>query len=121
MRAPPFGKLHAPGPAPALPKALRVAVLLGLVLILLQPNPAAAQDGAVERLHRFLAETRTLSADFRQRLLDEEGRLVEEAAGKVSLARPGDSVGPTKNRTHSRSSAMESRCGSTIPISTRLR
>ena len=89
MRAPPFGKLHAPGPAPALPKALRVAVLLGLVLILLQPNPAAAQDGAVERLHRFLAETRTLSADFRQRLLDEEGRLVEEAAGKVSLARPG--------------------------------
>ena len=53
------------------------------------PHGAAAQEGAVERLHRFFDETRSLSADFRQQVFDEEGELVEESAGRVSLARPG--------------------------------
>ena len=65
------------------------AVLVGLSFPWILAGPAAAQEGAVERLHRFLTETRSLSADFRQRIRDEEGGLVEEAAGKVSLARPG--------------------------------
>ena len=70
-------------------RALLAAVFVGIGLMLLGPRGVAAQEGAVERLHRFFDETRSLSADFRQRLLDEEGRLVEESAGRVSLARPG--------------------------------
>ena len=66
-----------------------IAVLLGLVLVALPPNNAAAQQDAVERLHRFLAETRTLRADFRQELFDEDLHLLEEAHGTVTLARPG--------------------------------
>lgn len=70
-------------------RARFAAALLGISVILLAPSGAAAQEGAVERLHRFFDETRNLSAAFRQRVLDEEGRLVEESTGRVSLARPG--------------------------------
>ena len=70
-------------------RALLVAALLGFGSVFPGPHGAAAQEDAVERLHRFFDETRSLSAEFRQRVLDEEGHLVEESAGRVSLARPG--------------------------------
>ena len=70
-------------------RAVLTVALVGLSFILLAPHGAVAQEGAVERLIRFFDETRSLSAEFRQRVLDEEGHLVEESAGRVSLARPG--------------------------------
>ena len=81
--------LRIPGDAGSGGGALVVAVLVALCLVLPGPHGAAAQEGAVERLHRFFGQTRSLSADFRQQVLDEEGQLIEESAGRVSLARPG--------------------------------
>ena len=89
MRAPPSPPVPVGGAAPVRPSALMAAALLGLGAVLLPPCSPAAQDGAVERLHRFLAETRALRAAFRQQVHDEDGRLVEEASGVVTLARPG--------------------------------
>ncbi len=66
------------------------AALLGIVLVVLSgPHDAAAQEGAVQRLHRFFDETRNFRADFRQRVFDDEEHLVEESTGRVDLARPG--------------------------------
>ena len=66
-----------------------VAVLLALAVFAPLPGSAAAQDDSVQRLNRFLAETRTLRAEFRQTLYDEDMQLLEEASGVVLLARPG--------------------------------
>ena len=66
-----------------------IAASFGLVALLSLPTGAAAQEGAAERLDRFLSETRTLRAEFRQEVFDEEGALIEEATGTVTLARPG--------------------------------
>ena len=89
MRTLPSTPVPAGGPAAARPCARSSAALLGLIFVLLPPCGFAAQEGAVERLQRFLAETRTLRAEFRQQLFDEDGGLVEEASGVVTLARPG--------------------------------
>lgn len=47
----------------------------------------AAQED--QRLDHFFGEVTTLEADFVQRVLDEEGELVQESTGKVQLHRPG--------------------------------
>ena len=76
----------APAGVPGIPALAWLAVLAVLAI----PGGAAAQpDGAGERLNRFLAETRTLRAEFRQEVFDERGQRVEEAAGTITLARPG--------------------------------
>ena len=89
MRAPRFEAMRTVGEVRSCSRTLLAAALIGIAFALPDPRGAAAQEGAVERLQRFFAETRSLRADFRQRLLDEEGRLVEEALGRVGLARPG--------------------------------
>ena len=89
MRQPRSRGVRIAGDAGSGVRAVLAAALAGISFILLGSHGAAAQEGAVERLHRFFDETRSLSAAFRQRVLDEEGRLVEESAGRVSLARPG--------------------------------
>ena len=65
------------------------AVLLALALFAPLPGSATAQDDPVQRLNRFLAETRTLRAEFRQTLYDEDMQLLEGASGVFLLARPG--------------------------------
>ncbi len=50
-------------------------------------EPAPAATGS-QSLERFLQETRTLRAEFRQEIWDSEGRLIETAAGTLSLKRP---------------------------------
>jgi len=51
--------------------------------------PALAEAGAIDRLHRFLADTRTLKAEFAQAVLSQGGRKPQQSSGIVSLARPG--------------------------------
>ncbi|MCI0655057.1 MAG: outer membrane lipoprotein chaperone LolA [Methylococcaceae bacterium] len=50
--------------------------------------PAYAGD-AVNQLNRFLADTRTLSADFKQVAIDEAGRPGQLVSGIFLLAKPG--------------------------------
>lgn len=89
MRSPRFEAMRTLGEVRSCSRTLLAAALIGLAFALPDPRGAEAQEGALERLHRFFDETRSLRADFRQRLLDEEGQLVEEALGRVGLARPG--------------------------------
>ncbi|MGH8556363.1 MAG: outer membrane lipoprotein chaperone LolA [Methylococcales bacterium] len=57
-------------------------------LVLLNSLSAFAGD-AVNQLNRFLADTRTLSADFKQVAIDEEGRPGQSVSGTFLLAKPG--------------------------------
>ena len=67
----------------------RAAARAGVVLLALLPFGVAAQQGAAERLQEFLAQTRSLQAEFRQEIFDASGQVIEEAEGVVSLSRPG--------------------------------
>lgn len=51
-------------------------------------GPAWAGDGEAA-LRGFLANVTSLSADFRQQVLDSRGQLQEESAGQVWMSRPG--------------------------------
>ncbi|MCL2523699.1 MAG: outer membrane lipoprotein chaperone LolA [Betaproteobacteria bacterium] len=64
------------------------ALLCRAVLALLVFLPLAAEAGAIERLHRFLDDTKTLKAEFAQIVLAKGGRQ-QQSAGIVSIARPG--------------------------------
>jgi outer membrane lipoprotein carrier protein len=57
-------------------------------LILLGAMPVFAGD-AMNHLNRFLAETRTLSADFKQVAIDEAGRPGHRVSGTFLLSKPG--------------------------------
>lgn len=89
MGPPPPLPVRTGGAAPARPSGARLAASLGLLALLSLPLGTAAQEGAAERLNHFFSETRTLRAEFRQEVFDEEGELIEEATGSVTLARPG--------------------------------
>lgn len=60
----------------------------GLLMVLMMAAPAAQADGEAE-LRGFLANVSSLSADFRQQVLDSRGQLQEESAGQVWMSRPG--------------------------------
>jgi outer membrane lipoprotein carrier protein len=62
--------------------------LFAAIIIVLIGSPAIASD-AVYQLNRFLAETKTLSADFKQVSIDEMGRPGQRVGGKFLLAKPG--------------------------------
>ncbi len=68
---------------------------LGLVLMLVAIQPfatgavAAADAAAARRLEAALSGLTSLRAEFRQSVTDARGQVIEEAAGTVSLARPG--------------------------------
>ena len=49
---------------------------------------AFAVDG-IDRLHAFLDQVHSLRADFQQSLYDEEDHKLDDASGKVYIARPG--------------------------------
>lgn len=64
-------------------------VLCTLVLAWLPvAAPAAAGDGEAA-LRGFIANVSSLSADFRQQVLDSRDQLQEESTGKVLMSRPG--------------------------------
>lgn len=56
---------------------------------LLAVLPLFAEAGAVDRLHRFLAGTKTLRAEFAQVVVTKGGRKPQQSSGLVSIARPG--------------------------------
>ncbi len=49
----------------------------------------AAHAGGVERLKAFIAGARTAEADFTQTVADKNGRVTQQASGKMAFARPG--------------------------------
>lgn len=51
-------------------------------------SPLLAATGE-DRLRSFLDDVRTLTADFDEQVLDQQGNVVQEAQGNFSLARPG--------------------------------
>lgn len=59
------------------------------VALLLAAAPLLAQAGAVDRLHQFLASTKTLKAEFAQRVIIKGGRKPQESSGVVAISRPG--------------------------------
>lgn len=50
---------------------------------------AGAHAGGIERLKAFIAGAKTAEADFSQRVTDKNGRVTQEAGGKMAFARPG--------------------------------
>jgi outer membrane lipoprotein carrier protein len=65
--------------------------LLGFILFLLffSPLPVTADDKPVQRLKAFLSASKSLSADFKQILIDEKGQPVRTSFGVFYLQRPG--------------------------------
>jgi outer membrane lipoprotein carrier protein len=51
--------------------------------------PLLAEAGAVDQLHRFLTDTRTLKADFAQAVVARSGRKPQQSSGTLAIARPG--------------------------------
>lgn len=51
--------------------------------------PLLAHAGAVEQLHDFLKNTRTLKAEFSQAVIAKNGRKPQQSSGTVAIARPG--------------------------------
>jgi outer membrane lipoprotein carrier protein len=51
--------------------------------------PLLAQAGAVDQLHDFLKNTRTLKAEFSQAVIARNGRKPQQSSGVVAIARPG--------------------------------
>lgn len=61
----------------------RLLFILSLLL------PFSAQAGGVDQLHAFFEKTQSLRADFRQTVVDSQGRKVQEVDGTMQLQRPG--------------------------------
>ena len=61
--------------------------LLFLLFALALGSPAHA--GGVDRLKAFIAGAKTAEADFTQTVADKNGRVTQQASGKMAFARPG--------------------------------
>lgn len=51
--------------------------------------PLIAHAGGVDRLKAFVAGAQTAEADFSQTVTDKNGRIGQQASGKMAFARPG--------------------------------
>jgi len=60
-----------------------------LALAVLAFLPALAHAGAVDQLHDFLKNTKTLRADFSQAVISKSGRKPQQSSGVVAISRPG--------------------------------
>ncbi len=67
-------------------KQLIAACALALPLIL---NAGIAHAGGVDRLKAFIAGAKTAEADFSQTVSDKNGRVTQQASGRMAFARPG--------------------------------
>lgn len=61
------------------------ATLAALALLL----PGPAQADAVQRLHDFVRDIKTLSGSFTQTVRDGKGRVTQDSAGELYFSRPG--------------------------------
>jgi len=60
-------------------------LILAFALVL----PLTAHAGGVDRLKAFIAGAKTAEADFTQTVSDKNGRVSQQASGKMAFARPG--------------------------------
>lgn len=60
---------------------------LSVAIVALAPGLAAA--AAVDQLHDFLRNTKTLKADFAQAVITKSGRKPQQSSGTVAISRPG--------------------------------
>jgi outer membrane lipoprotein carrier protein len=51
--------------------------------------PLTAHAGGIDRLEAFIAGAKTAEADFTQTVSDKNGRVTQQASGKMAFARPG--------------------------------
>ncbi len=51
--------------------------------------PLLAHAGAIDQLHQFLQNTRTLKAEFSQTVIAKSGRKPQQSSGLVAISRPG--------------------------------
>ncbi len=51
--------------------------------------PLLAHAGAIDQLHQFLQNTRTLKAEFSQTVIAKSGRKPQRSSGLVAISRPG--------------------------------
>jgi len=51
--------------------------------------PTMAHAGGIDRLEAFIAGAKTAEADFTQTVSDKNGRVTQQASGKMAFARPG--------------------------------
>lgn len=51
--------------------------------------PLLAEAGAIDQLHQFLQNTRTLKAEFAQTVIGKNGRKPQQSSGLVAISRPG--------------------------------
>ena len=61
--------------------------------------PLLADAGAIDQLHQFLNNTRTLKADFSQIVVGKGGRKPQQSSGTVSISRPGKLRWDIQNNT----------------------
>jgi len=61
--------------------------ILSAAIVALAPGLAAA--GAVDQLHDFLRNTKTLKAEFAQAVIAKNGRKPQQSSGIVAISRPG--------------------------------
>ena len=59
------------------------------IAALLAMAPFLAQAGAIDQLHQFLSNTRTLKAEFSQMVVGRGGRKPQQSSGLVAISRPG--------------------------------
>jgi len=62
--------------------------LTGVCLSLLLAGASQAA-GAIQDLHRFFQDTRTVTADFRQEIANAQGEIIKRASGRLWISRPG--------------------------------
>jgi outer membrane lipoprotein carrier protein len=60
-----------------------------LILAFALALPLVAHAGGVDRLKAFIAGAKTAEADFTQTVSDRNGRVSQQASGKMAFARPG--------------------------------
>ncbi len=71
-----------------LPKTM-IKTLSASLVVLAIALPSSAQADAIQRLHDFATETRTLSGTFSQAVYDKNGRKTQETSGELYFSRPG--------------------------------
>lgn len=71
-----------------------------LLVSLLVSSLANADTTARQQLERFLDNTQSFSASFKQKLESEYGELLQQSAGKLSMQRPENFAGIILNPIH---------------------
>ncbi|NOR71798.1 MAG: outer membrane lipoprotein carrier protein LolA, partial [Methylomarinum sp.] len=67
----------------------RIVINLSVFLLVLLSHEVKAETAPIDKLKAFLANTRSLTADFKQVTLNESGQAAQASRGVFYLSRPG--------------------------------